>query len=238
MAGDPRLTARPGHAACTASPETYRNPAQGSFRHAVNGTRFGPEHPNIPSREVGRFPCSALRETVQVLKNAGIKLTSWSRRSWARPARRWARHWLMWPRSGFCPERSIRRGEVLSEQMQTALTHRAIIEQAKGVLAHQGDLSMHAVFDRLRSYARNRSKRLSEAASPGRRGRSRRGPAHRPPQPTAPRPSNGNPDLGVLCAGPGDRRGANPVKTRRPRPPPRRGAGTDDENLTNRSQDR
>jgi hypothetical protein len=63
----------------------------------------------------------------------------------------------MWPRSGFCPERSIRRGEVLSEQMQTALTHRAIIEQAKGVLAHQGDLSMHAVFDRLRSYARNRS---------------------------------------------------------------------------------
>jgi hypothetical protein len=82
MAGDPRLTARPGHAACTASPETYRNPAQGSFRHAVNGTRFGPEHPNIPSREVGRFPCSALRETVQVLKNPGIKLTSWSRRSW------------------------------------------------------------------------------------------------------------------------------------------------------------
>jgi ANTAR domain len=65
----------------------------------------------------------------------------------------------MWPRSGFCPERSIRRGEVLSEQMQTALTHRAIIERAKGVLAHQGDLSMHAVFDRLRSYARNRSKR-------------------------------------------------------------------------------
>jgi AmiR/NasT family two-component response regulator len=43
----------------------------------------------------------------------------------------------MWPRSGFCPERSIRRGEVLSEQMQTALTHRAIIEQAKGVLAHK-----------------------------------------------------------------------------------------------------
>lgn len=236
MAGDPRLTARPGHAACTASPETYRNPAQGSFRHAVNGTRFGPEHPNIPSREVGRFPCSALRETVQVLKNAGIKLTSWSRRSWARPARRWARHWLMWPRSGFCSERSIRRGAQRADAngIDPPGHHRA----GQGSSRPQGDLSMHAVFDRLRSYARNRSKRLSEAASPGRRGRSRRGPAHRPPQPTAPRPSNGNPDLGVLCAGPGDRRGANPVKTRRPRPPPRRGAGTDDENLTNRSQDR
>lgn len=197
-------------------------PRAGLIRHAVNGTRFGPEHPNIPSREVSRSLAQRC-ERQSKRKNAGIKLTSWSRRSWARPAGRWARHWLMWPRSGFCSERSIRRGEVLSEQMQTALTHRAIIEQAKGVLAHQGDLSMHAVFDRLCSYARNRSKRLSEAASPGRRERSRRGPAHRPPQPTAPRPSNGKPDLGVLCAGPGDRRGANPVKTRRPRPPPRRG---------------
>jgi hypothetical protein len=63
MAGDPRLTARPGHAACTASPETYRNSAQGSFRHAVNGSRFGPEHPNIPSREVGHFPCGPLRHS-------------------------------------------------------------------------------------------------------------------------------------------------------------------------------
>ena len=65
---------------------------------------------------------------------------------------------------GILSERSIRRGEVLSEQLQTALTHRVIIEQAKGVLAQHGDLSMHAAFDRLRSYARNRNKRLSEVA--------------------------------------------------------------------------
>jgi GAF domain-containing protein len=65
---------------------------------------------------------------------------------------------------GILSERSIRRGEVLSEQLQTALTHRAIIEQAKGVLAQHGDLSMHAAFDRLRSYARSRNKRLSEVA--------------------------------------------------------------------------
>jgi GAF domain-containing protein len=49
---------------------------------------------------------------------------------------------------GILSERSIRRGEVLSEQLQTALTHRAIIEQAKGVLAQHGGLSMHAAFDR------------------------------------------------------------------------------------------
>jgi GAF domain-containing protein len=65
---------------------------------------------------------------------------------------------------GILSERSIRRDEVLSEQLQTALTSRAIIEQAKGVLAQHGGLSMHAAFDRLRGYARNRNKRLSEVA--------------------------------------------------------------------------
>jgi AmiR/NasT family two-component response regulator len=39
-----------------------------------------------------------------------------------------------------------------------------IIEQAKGVLAHQGNLTMAAAFDRLRRYARNHNARLSEVA--------------------------------------------------------------------------
>jgi AmiR/NasT family two-component response regulator len=61
-------------------------------------------------------------------------------------------------------ERAIRRGEVLSEQLQAALNSRVIIEQAKGVLAQRGNLSMHAAFDRLRRYARNHNVRLSEVA--------------------------------------------------------------------------
>jgi len=41
---------------------------------------------------------------------------------------------------------------------------RIIIEQAKGVLAQQGDLSMDAAFDRLRRYARHNNLRLSDVA--------------------------------------------------------------------------
>ncbi|MGH3515746.1 MAG: ANTAR domain-containing protein, partial [Pseudonocardiaceae bacterium] len=55
-------------------------------------------------------------------------------------------------------------GEVVTEQLQTALNSRVIIEQAKGVLAHRGNLSMNAAFDRLRRYARNRNALLSEVA--------------------------------------------------------------------------
>jgi transcriptional regulator with GAF, ATPase, and Fis domain len=65
---------------------------------------------------------------------------------------------------GILQERAIRRGEVLTEQLQTALNHRVIIEQAKGVLAQRGSLSMAAAFDRLRRYARTHNTRLSEVA--------------------------------------------------------------------------
>lgn len=56
---------------------------------------------------------------------------------------------------GILHERAIRREETLTEQLQTALTNRAIIEQAKGILAHAGNLEMHQAFEQLRHYARN-----------------------------------------------------------------------------------
>lgn len=65
---------------------------------------------------------------------------------------------------GILQERSIRRGELFKEQMQTALNSRVIIEQAKGVLAEQDGLSMDDAFGQLRSYSRNRNQRLSEVA--------------------------------------------------------------------------
>ena len=40
---------------------------------------------------------------------------------------------------GILQERAIRRGEVVTEQLQTALNSRVIIEQAKGVLAQPAD---------------------------------------------------------------------------------------------------
>ena len=65
---------------------------------------------------------------------------------------------------GILQERAIRRGDVLTEQLQAALNSRVIIEQAKGVLAQLGDLTMNAAFDRLRRYAHNHNARLSEVA--------------------------------------------------------------------------
>jgi GAF domain-containing protein len=65
---------------------------------------------------------------------------------------------------GILSERAIRRSEVLTEQLQAALNSRVIIEQAKGVLAHHGNLRMDAAFDRLRRYARTHNARLSEVA--------------------------------------------------------------------------
>ncbi|HEX4253128.1 MAG TPA: GAF and ANTAR domain-containing protein [Pseudonocardia sp.] len=65
---------------------------------------------------------------------------------------------------GILQERAIRRAETLSEQLQTALTSRLIIEQAKGVLRHHSDLTMDAAFDRLRGYARSHNLKLSQVA--------------------------------------------------------------------------
>lgn len=66
---------------------------------------------------------------------------------------------------GILQERAIHRGDVLTEQLQTALNTRITIEQAKGVLAHAGDLDMDQAFQTLRSYGRAHATRLSDIAA-------------------------------------------------------------------------
>ena len=61
-------------------------------------------------------------------------------------------------------ERSMRRSEILSEQLQTALDSRVIIEQAKGILAERLSLDMDHAFSLLRDTARSRNLRLSDLA--------------------------------------------------------------------------
>ena len=65
---------------------------------------------------------------------------------------------------GLLQERAIHHGEVLTEQLQHALTSRVIIEQAKGALAraHHGDVD--TAFDLLRRYARNHNLKLIDVA--------------------------------------------------------------------------
>ena len=65
---------------------------------------------------------------------------------------------------GLLQQRSIRRSEILSEQLQDALNSRVTIEQAKGKLAERLGVDMDQAFSQLRSYARERNLRLSDLA--------------------------------------------------------------------------
>ena len=61
-------------------------------------------------------------------------------------------------------DRALSDREAINKQLQTALTSRVALEQAKGVLAQQGDLDMVAAFQVLRQYARDHNLRLSDVA--------------------------------------------------------------------------
>lgn len=65
---------------------------------------------------------------------------------------------------GILQQRAIRHDEVLAEQLQAALHHRTVLEQAKGVLAEVGDLDMHQAYLVLRGYAHAHQRRLSDVA--------------------------------------------------------------------------
>jgi AmiR/NasT family two-component response regulator len=61
-------------------------------------------------------------------------------------------------------ERAIANAELLTEQLQGALNSRIVIEQAKGVVSRDHDVSVDAAFEVLRSHARNNHLRLVDLA--------------------------------------------------------------------------
>ena len=65
---------------------------------------------------------------------------------------------------GLLQERSIRHQEILTEQLQTALNSRVVIEQAKGLIAERLSVDMQGAFAALRGYARSHNLKLSDVA--------------------------------------------------------------------------
>jgi len=61
-------------------------------------------------------------------------------------------------------ERTVAASELLATQLQTALTSRVQLEQAKGVLAERVGLRMDEAFEVMRSYARGHNRRLTDVA--------------------------------------------------------------------------
>jgi GAF domain-containing protein len=65
---------------------------------------------------------------------------------------------------GLLQQRAIHRRDVLTEQLQTALNSRVLIEQAKGVLAERLQVDLADAFTMLRGSARSHNRRLSDLA--------------------------------------------------------------------------
>jgi GAF domain-containing protein len=65
---------------------------------------------------------------------------------------------------GILQERAIRDSRAFSTQLEVALHSRIVIEQSKGILAEHHNTNVDEAFDRLRAYARNNNKLLSDTA--------------------------------------------------------------------------
>ena len=65
---------------------------------------------------------------------------------------------------GILAQRSVYQSELLSTQLQKALTSRVIIEQAKGVLSERRKITVDEAFVLLRSHARDNNRHLSDLA--------------------------------------------------------------------------
>jgi GAF domain-containing protein len=65
---------------------------------------------------------------------------------------------------GILHERTVREGEQLTRQLQTALSSRVVIEQAKGVVSFTAGVPIDQAFTLIRAYARSHSMRLSDVA--------------------------------------------------------------------------
>ncbi len=66
---------------------------------------------------------------------------------------------------GLLQERTLHEQTIVSEQLQSALQSRVLVEQAKGVLAARAEISVDDAFTRMRTHARRHGLALTAVAS-------------------------------------------------------------------------
>jgi GAF domain-containing protein len=65
---------------------------------------------------------------------------------------------------GILQQQHVQQAAILTDQLEGALTSRIVIEQAKGILAQSGNVTMSVAFAQLRQYARDHNLKLSAVA--------------------------------------------------------------------------
>ena len=68
------------------------------------------------------------------------------------------------PRSALLQDRAVSNLQQVNAELQGALDSRVVIEQAKGTIAERGGIGTDEAFERLRTYARERSAKLTDVA--------------------------------------------------------------------------
>lgn len=66
---------------------------------------------------------------------------------------------------GILHQRALNRQEVITEQLQSALNSRILIEQAKGYVSHSLSIGVDEAFEVLRTHARSVNRRLTDVAT-------------------------------------------------------------------------
>lgn len=142
--------------------DCYRSGEQVVNQPVVNGDRwpaFGPLARELEYRTVHAFPMKLREEII-----GAVNVFDRAERHLPELEISLAQALADTATIGLLQERAVRRTGTLAAQLQTALTSRVTIEQAKGVLAERLGIGTDAAFALIRAYARSHNRRLAGLA--------------------------------------------------------------------------
>jgi GAF domain-containing protein len=121
--------------------------------------RFAPLAAAEGYRSAHAFPLRLRQEVIGAIGALGMEV-----RQWDEAEIHVAQALAHMATIGLLQERAIRRGEVLAEQLQSALNSRIVLEQAKGAIAEFRNVSVDDAFLLMRDHARRAQLRLGDVA--------------------------------------------------------------------------